>query len=198
MPDSTDNVETRDIGALIRDDALIDGAIEQGVREALREHKLFGNPIAVVRDGRLVLIPPEEIDMPPEQVSGKLAAMGPGCDIYSLGVVLYELLTARPPFTGDLLALLSQIALDDPKPPSKHREEIDPQLDDICLKAMAKQPVDRHLSMGDFANALSDYLLSGGEDRLLAELVQRFITERSRPDSRAVWLRICELIPNNP
>ncbi len=63
MPESSDKAETRDIDALIRDDALIDGAIERGVREALREHKLFGNPIAVVRDGRLVLIPPEEIDV---------------------------------------------------------------------------------------------------------------------------------------
>lgn len=63
MPDSADKTETRDIEALMRDDALIDGAIERGVREALREHKLFGNPIAVVRDGRLVLIPPEEIDV---------------------------------------------------------------------------------------------------------------------------------------
>ena len=63
MPDSTDEPETRDIEALMRDDALIDGAIERGVRDALREHKLFGNPIAVVRDGRLILIPPEEIDV---------------------------------------------------------------------------------------------------------------------------------------
>ena len=63
MPESSDKTETRDIETLIRDDALIDGAIEKGVREALREHKLFGNPIAVVRDGRLILIPPEEIDV---------------------------------------------------------------------------------------------------------------------------------------
>ncbi len=63
MAESSDKPETRDIEALMRDDALIDGAIERGVREALREHKLFGNPIAVVRDGRLVLIPPEEIDV---------------------------------------------------------------------------------------------------------------------------------------
>ena len=63
MPESTDKTEERDFDELIRDDALIDGAIQRGVREALREHKLFGNPIAVVRNGRLVLIPPEEIDV---------------------------------------------------------------------------------------------------------------------------------------
>jgi hypothetical protein len=63
MPDSSDKAEPRSFDELIRDDALIDGAIEQGVRDALREHKLFGNPIAVVRDGRVVLIPPEEIDV---------------------------------------------------------------------------------------------------------------------------------------
>lgn len=63
MPTDPGNSDTPDFDELIRDDALIDGAIEQGVRDALREHKLFGNPIAVVRDGRVVLIPPEEIDV---------------------------------------------------------------------------------------------------------------------------------------
>ena len=100
--------------------------------------------------------------MPPEQLSGKLEDMGPGCDIYSLGVMLYQLLTGRAPFTGDLLAIISQIALDEPEPPSTHRSEIDGRLDRICLKAMAKEVNDRFRSMGEFAKVLTSYIKSQG------------------------------------
>ncbi len=96
--------------------------------------------------------------MPPEQVSGDVNLMGPACDIYSLGVILYELLAGRLPFSGDAMAMLSQVLLDDPPPPSKFRPELDPELEAICLKAMAKKIPDRHASMTELAAALQDYL----------------------------------------
>ena len=93
----------------------------------------------------------------PEQLTGK-SEPAPACDIYSLGAMLYELLTGRPPFLGSLEAVLSQALLDEPVPPSSLRPEVGPKLNAACLKALAKKPEDRHASMAAFAAALDDSL----------------------------------------
>ncbi len=96
--------------------------------------------------------------MSPEQVNGDANAMGPGCDIYALGVILYELLTGRPPFEGPMGLLMAQIALDPPPPLTEFRPDLDPVLEAICLKALAKRPQDRYRSMKAFAEALESWL----------------------------------------
>ena len=103
--------------------------------------------------------------MPPEQVSGKVEALGPRCDIYSLGVIMYELLTGRVPFEGPETFVLGHILFVEPAPPSKHRPDLDPLLEAICLKAMAKVPEDRYATMDEFATALADYLRAGSVTR---------------------------------
>ncbi len=96
--------------------------------------------------------------MAPEQVRGDIDAMGVGTDVYSLGVILYELLTRRLPFEGPPGLVMGLIALMEPPAPSSHRPELDRGLEAVCLKAMAKRIEDRFATMNEFATALGEFL----------------------------------------
>src|ERR1700684_1179938 len=87
----------------------------------------------------------------PEQARGE--RVDARSDLYSTGCLLYELLTGRPPFTGDSpVAIASQPVRENPIPPTRIDPELPQWADSIVLKAMAKDPGDRYQSAGDMRN----------------------------------------------
>lgn len=94
--------------------------------------------------------------MSPEQALGDTDEVGPTSDIYSLGVILYEMLCGARPITGRTVGeVLANSHYQQPIHPSKHRPQIDTELANLCMKAIAKSPADRFSTMTEFAKAIS-------------------------------------------
>lgn len=96
--------------------------------------------------------------MSPEQWSG---APVPATDQYALAVMVYELLTGRPPFQGNSNQVMYQHLMIQPQPPSTFNAQLSPAVDAVILRALAKDPSERFPSIADFARALQQALLPG-------------------------------------
>lgn len=138
--------------------------------------------------------------MSPEQARGAIAEVGPASDIFSLGAIFYEMLTGKPPFEGQSLTeLLSQVISVEPPLPAALRPEIDPGLEAICLRMLAKRPQDRYASMREVADAITESLQNSPQDSSLAASKQESVKpgggkRKSAPKQTATNRRTWRLI----
>lgn len=126
--------------------AKVVGEVDAGEARLTQEGALLGTPKY----------------MAPEQVNGQQSLIGPATDVYALGVILFELLTGRTPYSGPLLELLSQISTGSVPNVCDHRRGIDETLNNICRKAMSKRPTDRYSTMCELEDALGQVMSQKG------------------------------------
>jgi len=97
--------------------------------------------------------------MSPEQVEGRAGGISPRTDVYSLGAILYEILTGRPPHVGEtLMEIYGRIVREDPTSPKTLNPKLPDDLQTIALKSLEKDPRRRYSTAREFADDLGQYL----------------------------------------
>ncbi|HEV8002331.1 MAG TPA: SUMF1/EgtB/PvdO family nonheme iron enzyme, partial [Planctomycetaceae bacterium] len=148
----------------------------------LARHTRPDEDVRLTHSGTLVGTPAY---MSPEQVDGNSAKIGPLTDEYSLGVILYELLTGQLPFRGSMMAVLGQIVTKDPQPPSQIRPGLDPRIEAACLRMMAKNSADRFPSLTAVADELASILKNPGARPAATGKAAGSLTLPTATDARA-------------
>jgi WD40 repeat protein len=167
-----------------------------------------GDELALTRPGSTIGTPQY---MSPEQAAGELSRVDPASDVYGLGATLYCLLVGHSPFpSGDLADVLTRVRRGVFPAPRRLRRSIDPKLEAICLKALSREPAERHESPLALANEIELWLAEvsyrSEQERALHEVKRSLVRlsieraqnlfSRDMPGDGMLWLtRALENIP---
>lgn len=126
--------------------------------------------------------------MAPEQAAGRTTQIGPAADVYSLGAILYEMLSGRPPFYGhEGAAVLVKLAKEEPDRPTAWVRALPRDLVTICLKCLEKDPAKRYASAAALADDLTHFLQNEPIQARPASMFDRAVKwTRRRPATAAI------------
>ncbi len=139
---------------MVSEHDLVPRIMDFGLAKVLQEEDATGD--FHTQSGAIVGTPAY---MAPEQAGGRKQTIGPATDVHALGVILYELLTGRPPFRGDgAVETLLLVRTQEPLAPGRLRPKLPRDLETICLKCLHKDPHKRYASVQALADDLHRYL----------------------------------------
>jgi thiol-disulfide isomerase/thioredoxin/tRNA A-37 threonylcarbamoyl transferase component Bud32 len=147
--------------------------------------------VTMTLDGQVVGTPAY---MSPEQAAGHGHRVDRRSDVYSLGVVLYELLTGELPFRGSKQMIVHQVLQEEPRSPRRVNDKVPRDLETICLKALAKQPGKRYATARALADDLRRFLKGEPIQARPVGVPERLLRWARRHPGAAAWVLVAAAV----